>query len=280
VIVWDVDRKEQVGSCPLPAPPAPKVKPWRIRHKLEACSADGRLVAFSYQKGEQERVLKVWEVPGGKELVERTFPSVGLLNVQFSPNGRLLTYETFKKFGDRPITCILDLESGEDLLTFPNLAPRTSKLNTQPTHAVSPDGKLLVRWEENTFNTLLRRGKSIDIVVQDMARKEEFRPLGHTLPVKSVAFSPDGQRLASLGAWQESFSPFSRKEIKIWDLHNGLDVLTLTVEVPPVPGGGKLRGGDQLQFSADGYRLMLLSRDQAGYALHTWEATPLPGPPK
>src|SRR5439155_25147218 len=56
-----------------------------------------------------------------------------------------------------------------------------------------------------------RRAKE-ETIIEDMLLK------GHTWPVWSVCFSPDGKRIVS-GSWD--------KTVKVWDAHTGQEQLTL-----------------------------------------------------
>src|SRR5687767_8227478 len=49
--------------------------------------------------------------------------------------------------------------------------------------------------------------------------------LGHASPVLSLAFSPDGKRVASAGG--DPLNPSYRGEVKVWDVHQGHEILTL-----------------------------------------------------
>jgi WD40 repeat protein len=77
---------------------------------------------------------------------------------------------------------------------------------------------------------------------------------GHSDGVVSVAFSPDGRRLASA----------SRDGIVwVWDSATGLGVLTLT---------GHSQGVVSVAFSPDGWRLASAG---AGGTVKVWDARPL-----
>jgi WD40 repeat protein len=79
---------------------------------------------------------------------------------------------------------------------------------------------------------------------------EELR--GHLLGVEGVAFSPDGQRLASASQGEEA--------VKLWDVQSRQEVATLS-------GEGLIAGG--LAFSPDGN--MLSAVNSQGKA-HIWWA--------
>ena len=86
---------------------------------------------------------------------------------------------------------------------------------------------------------------------------------------------PSSGAAAIASAWTRPCvsATLAAAEVKLWDLHNGQDVLTLSAEA---------RYGAALQFSADGHRLFLLNPVGTGFGakafeLHTWDATPRAG---
>src|SRR5262249_11874429 len=93
------------------------------------------------------------------------------------------------------------------------------------------------------------------ILELDSGREITPRLKGHGLPVRMVAFSPDGQRLAGGGP---------DKTVKIWDLTTGQEILKLKENTDMITC---------IQYVSDGRRLMSVAMDGT---VRTWDATPLP----
>jgi WD40 repeat protein len=87
---------------------------------------------------------------------------------------------------------------------------------------------------------------------------ESFREIwslkGHTLFVTDVAFSPDGERVATAS---------TDRTVRIWDLTAGQEILKLS-------GYTRLWS---LRFVSNGRRLISASRD---LTIHVWDAMPMP----
>lgn len=233
------DERAASESAPLPArvaaleePPAPTVpaitpkqstgKLRRLREmsledRFENCAAfspDGRLLATGLDNGK----IVIWDAATGKSL--RTLDAEGgVLSVAFSPDGRFLisgeTTETIR---------IWDPASGQLIRTVTNATTHVRSI------ALSPDGR--------TFATA-DAGK--DIALWDAsagARIGTLNPDETHLSVYSVAYSPDGTRLAA-GTWTD---------VQLWNPATGALVWRSKTE--------DFARTETLAFSPDGSRMI------------------------
>jgi WD40 repeat protein len=141
--------------------------------------------------------------------------------------------------------------------------------------AFSPDGRRIAGAGKRLIDVRQPAGSG-EIKVWGAETGRELLTLqGHTGDVWRVAFSPDGQRLASA----------SGGEVRVWDGQTGQQVLVLNLTISrarPVPARADaqtrqqtiaLMGqGPSLAFSPDGHWLV-------GYR-QFWDATPLPEEPQ
>jgi WD40 repeat protein len=183
-----------------------------------AFAADGRSVAAGLGA-----TVKVWSALTGEAM--RTLhghgSSVG--SVAFAPDGRTLASASFDG------TVVLwDARTGRELHTIPGRFGRFGTEHTTVTF--SADGRVLAA------------GKDQSIKLWDVLTGRELRTLGeHRLNVASVAFTPDGQYVASAS---------EDATVKLWNAWTGQEVRTLcghanhVLSVACAPGGQLLASGD------------------------------------
>jgi WD40 repeat protein len=199
-----------------------------------AFSPDGQRLAAATP---MDQTVKVWDT--ATRQVIRTLKGVGH-HVVFSPDGHLLAAASSNP--NLPVT-VWDAATGQEIRTLKNdfLGLVDSRGDS---HLVfSPDSHRLA-YARNEM-----------VKIWDVANGRETLTLkGHTGGVTSVAFSPDGRRIASASL---------DGTVKIWDAAMGLEVLTLKEHT-----GGVL----SVAFSPDGH---LLAAGGADGTVKIWNAGPL-----
>jgi WD40 repeat protein len=230
---WDLDAGRELLPCPGHE---------NHIHGL-AFAPDGQALA----SGASDGTVRLWQLnpararggrPGCRTLPtgEVAMPNLGG-RVAWSPDGRLLALAR----SDDEI-CSRDAATGAVVRTL---------AGTEGCHAVafSPDGKLLAvgdsynRWESNAQGRVL---------VWETATGRLVRTFkGHGKLVTSVAFSPDGRRLASGG-----------DGACVWDLASGKQVRRF-------PGSGNFTYA--LAFSPDGRELVAGGKEAVVWDLSSGE---------
>ncbi len=174
-------------------------------------------------------------------------PKVEAFHLAWSPDGRFLATSD----GSPEKITIRDARTGSALFTLPVPHPEENFAHRRAWGhrlAFSSDS----RWLAAASGS--HDGNSGDITLWDLSHRREITTLRrHAGEINALAFSPDGQRLAS-GS--------SDKTVKIWDLATGRVLLTLRGHTEVVLS---------VAFDSRGTRLVSTSPEEA----ILWDATPV-----
>jgi WD40 repeat protein len=193
-----------------------------------AFSADGQRLA----SGSGDQTVKVWDMATGLETLTLKGHTREVSSVAFSPDGKRLASGS----EDRMVK-VWDAQTGQETLTLQGHTGQVLSVT------FSPDGKRLASASGGMDQQLRPLPGEVKVWVAASGR-QTLTLKGHTGYVSSVAFSPDGKRLAS-ASWDET--------VKVWDLATCQETFTLK---------GHTGGISSVAFSPDGKRLASASWDR------------------
>jgi WD40 repeat protein len=200
-----------------------------------AFSPDGQRLATASEDG----TAKVWDSQTGREVRTLKGHAGGLYGVCFRPNGKRLATA-----GSDRTVMVWDAETGQKLFTTPAQSQAVASV------AYSPDGRHLASGG-GSWDLGAQEKQPCEVKVWDPETGRETLLGKHDSSVVSLAFSPDGRRLASASYDQT---------VKVWEPATGREVLTLRAFT---------QGVNAVAFQPDGKRLATASDDGA---VKLWDA--------
>ena len=213
------------------------IKIWDARSEPEAQSFEGHTMAFSPDGNwlasiNWEQPVKLWDTTTGQNVRTLGSPTEANRSFALSPDGARLA--TGRQDGT---VKLWDVANGRELRTIAE-GGHTGKISNVK---FSPDGKWLAWSTCDTVGDVTGHGPAA-VKLCDVATGQQRLTLrGHTQYIWSVAFSPDGTRLATTSM---------DRTVRVWDVATGQPIRTFE-------GPSFLI---QIAFSPDGTLLAMASR--------------------
>jgi WD40 repeat protein len=215
-----------------------------------AFSPDG----ITLVSGSQDGTVKLWDATTSP--VARTLSrAAGRVNgIVFGPNGKRIVSSdeggwnaATRTRGPGEVN-VRDVQTGRELLSIKGQIGQDFACV-----ALSPDGKRLAAGNVSLDSTGQADFQG-EVKIWDSASGQELLTIkAHSDGVNNLAFSPDGQRLASsaAGLWDVTKQAYLPGEVKLWDAETGREVLSLKGHTSRILA---------LAFSPDGQRLATYDR--------------------
>jgi WD40 repeat protein len=178
----------------------------------------GRLITAS-----KDEIARIWDLSNHRQILSLPVGRSGNVAIAFSPDGKRLAAT-----GEADTISIWDAANGKQVLTLEGHTAPVVQI------AFSPAGTQLATSSENTED---------GIKVWNVMTGKELFSLKEDHPMFGLAFSPDGKRLAAVGAGRTAV---------VWDVAAGKKVLPLL---------GHSRAVYSVAFTPDGSRLATASGD-------------------
>lgn len=185
--LWDIESKKCCFSLPHQA------SVWSV-----AFSANSQILASSDDKG----IVKFWDIYNGECIKFLKAHELGIWSIAFSSDGQFLATAS----SDSTIN-IWDCQNYQCLQTLQGHKSFVRAV------AFSPNSQLLASGSDDTTVKIWEFQKSDDDKQTGEFQEKHYNPpLKHSNIIRSLAFSPDGQKIASSS---------DDEKVRIWQLNNG-----------------------------------------------------------